>query len=100
MRGFGTVTTARKGGKRSSAGGFSEQGEGYRPQSLLSADATECAQYIADLMLELRNLARRNELKFLAQLLEMAFQEAFLLAHRVEPTEADLRRLSQARDTS
>jgi len=99
MRGCGSVTTARKGGKRRQREGFAERGEAYKPQPLLSTDAKECADYIADLTLELRNLARRNQLKFLAQLLEMAFQEAFLLAHRAEPTEADLKR-PQARDTS
>jgi hypothetical protein len=91
---------AKKARKSSLEGGFSEQGEPFQGRSLVSADATECAHYIADLSLELRNLARRNGLKFLAQLLEMAFQEAFLIAHRTEPTEADLRRASQARETS
>ena len=82
---------AKKSGKSGSARGFSEQGETFRERNLTRADATECANYIADLTLELRKLARRNGLKFLAQLLEMAFQEAFLIAHRTEPTEADLR---------
>lgn len=91
---------AKKAGKSGSSGGFSEQGEAFQPRSLARAEATECAHYIADLSLELRNLARRNGLKFLAQLLEMAFQEAFLIAHRTQPTEADLRPSGQARETS
>jgi hypothetical protein len=91
---------AKKAGKSGSPRGFSEQGEAFQPRSLASAEATECAHYIADLSLELRNLARRNGLKFLAQLLEMAFQEAFLLAHRTQPTEADLRPGTQVRETS
>ena len=91
---------AKKAGKSGSPGGFSEQGEPFHPRSLATAEATECAHYIADLSLELRNLARRNGLKFLAQLLEMAFQEAFLIAHRTPPTEADLQRASHARETS
>jgi len=98
--GFSSVKRTRRGGKNDGPGGFSEQAESYKPQSLLGSDARECALYITDLTLELRNLARRNQLKFLAQLLEMAFQEAFLLAHRSEPTEADIKRLTQAKDTS
>ena len=47
-----------------------------------------------NLSLELRNLASvEMSLKFLAQLLEMAFQEAFILAHKAEPTASDLERL-------
>ncbi len=91
---------AKKAGKSGSVRGFSEQGEAFQPRKLADAEARESAHYIADLTLELRNLARRNSLKFLAQLLEMAFQEAFLIAHRTQPTEADLRRGSQARETS
>ena len=91
---------ARKAGKSGSASGFSEQGETFQARSLADTEARECAHYIADLSLELRNLARRNSLKFLAQLLEMAFQEAFLIAHRTPPTADDLRRASQARETS
>ena len=91
---------AKKAGKSGFASGFSEQGEAFQPRSLSSAEATECVHYIADLSLELRNLARRNRLKFLAQLLEMAFQEAFLIAHRTQPTEADMKRGAQARETS
>src|SRR5262249_6855345 len=72
--------------------GFAEDSAHYKPFRKLDRDAQECAQYIAELSLELRYLARTNGLKFLAQLLEMAFQEAFVLAHRVEPTPNDLNR--------
>jgi hypothetical protein len=37
----------------------------------------ETAQYITDMVLELRNLARTAELKTLSGLLEIAFYEAF-----------------------
>jgi len=40
----------------------------------------EVAGYIADMVLELRNMAKRNEFEFLAYLLEMSFQEAFDLS--------------------
>ena len=37
----------------------------------------ETAAYIADVALQLRNLARQADMKFLTYLLEMVFQEAF-----------------------
>ena len=37
----------------------------------------EVAGYIADMVLELRNMAKDHDLEFLAYLLEMSFQEAF-----------------------
>ena len=90
----------RKTTKSSGHGGFGESRAEYRPgPSSLNENAQECANYIAELTLELRNLAKRNELKFLAQLLEMTFQEGFVLAHKVEPTASDLERLAQTRET-
>jgi hypothetical protein len=96
----GTVMTLRKVSKPTPQGGFAEGRAEYRPERLaLGSNPQECANYIAELALELRNLAKRNELKFLAQLLEMAFQEAFLLAHKAEPTANDLQRLAHPRET-
>ena len=93
------MATLRKAG-RTGHGGFAEGRAKYNPEGVSPSDnAQECANYIAELALELRNLAKRNELKFLAQLLEMTFQEAFILAHKVEPTASDLKRLSQPRET-
>jgi hypothetical protein len=40
----------------------------------------EVAGYIADMVLQLRNMAKQKDLDFLAYLLEMSFQEAFDLA--------------------
>src|SRR5436190_24385715 len=45
----------------------------------------ESAEYTADLLLGLRKTARRNDLSFLAHLLEMAFFEAHTIAKGVEP---------------
>ena len=42
----------------------------------------EVAGYIADMVLQLRNMAKEKELDFLAYLLEMSFQEAFDLSNR------------------
>ncbi len=53
----------------------------------------ETAQYITDMVLELRNLARSAELKTLSGLLEIAFYEAFSLANKVEIPPAEVERL-------
>lgn len=53
----------------------------------------ETAQYITDMVLELRNLARSAELKTLSGLLEIAFYEAFSLANKVEIPPAEVDRL-------
>ena len=42
----------------------------------------EVAGYIADMVLQLRNMAKEKELDFLAYLLAMSFQEAFDLSNR------------------
>jgi len=48
------------------------------PASLpASASPEETAAYIADVTLQMRNLANRSGMKFLSYLLEMSFQEAF-----------------------
>ena len=59
----------------------------------------ETAQYIADMVLELRNMAKGVEMKTLQGLLEVSFYEAFSAAHKVEiPAEEieHLRQLSKA----
>jgi len=60
----------------------------------------QSAEYIADLVLGLRNTAKRNELPFLSHLLEMAFYEAFMIANQVEPDLNALAAWRQVRDTS
>ena len=65
-----------------------------RELRLGSADTQrETAQYITDMVLELRNLARSAELKTLSGLLEIAFYEAFSLANKVEIPPAEVERL-------
>ncbi len=62
-------------------------------------DPRETAQYIADLVLELRNMAKSADHKTLQGLLEVSFYEAFSAANRVEipPEEIEkLRELSKA----
>ena len=60
----------------------------------------QSAEYIADLALNLRNTAKRNDLPFLTHLLEMAFYEAFTIANQVEPDMERLAAERQVRDTS
>ncbi len=52
--------------------------------------ARESAQYIADMILELRNMAKSGELKALQGILEFAYYEAFSAAHRVEVSAEEL----------
>ena len=45
----------------------------------------EAAAYIADMTLQMRNMARDADLQFLNYLLEMAFQEAFMQSEKGSP---------------
>jgi hypothetical protein len=59
----------------------------------------DTAQYIADMVLELRNIAKAAEMKTLQGLLEVSFYEAFSVANRVEIPAGEiehLRELSKA----
>jgi len=47
-------------------------------------DKIETAAYISDIVLQLRNMAKAADLKFLVYFLEMAFQEAFSQSTRNE----------------
>jgi hypothetical protein len=66
----------------------------------------ETASYIADMILELRNLAKNNNMDTLQGLLEISYYEAYAEAHPVlvppgelqhlEDIQADVRRVSAA----
>jgi len=47
-------------------------------------DKVETAAYISDILLQLRNMAKAADLKFLVYFLEMAFQEAFSQSTRAD----------------
>ncbi|HLA01227.1 MAG TPA: hypothetical protein VJ019_00560 [Aestuariivirga sp.] len=67
--------------------------------STKNSQEIEMAQYIADMLLELRNMAKSAGLPTLLGLLELSFCEAFSIANRVEipPGEIEkLKRLSKA----
>ncbi len=54
----------------------------YLERMEVDAPPADVAQYVADMVLELRNMAKDNKLEFLAYLLEMAYQEAFDLSQQ------------------
>ncbi|MFO1034599.1 MAG: hypothetical protein U1E15_11150 [Hyphomicrobiales bacterium] len=51
----------------------------FTPPTALQAQ--ESAQYIADMVLELRNMAKSSQFKVLQGLLEITYYEAFTVAH-------------------
>lgn len=53
-----------------------------------SLDQVETAAYISDIVLQLRNMAKAADLKFLVYFLEMAFQEAFSQSARDDNKDA------------
>lgn len=67
--------------------------KGRGPRLGTADSQRDTAQYITDMALELRNLARTAELKTLSGLLEIAFYEAFSLANKVEIPPGEVERL-------
>jgi hypothetical protein len=55
----------------------------------------ETAEYVADMLLELRNLAKACDLKALQGLLEVSYYEAFSAANKVEVPPEELERLRE-----
>jgi hypothetical protein len=60
-----------------------------------NSHARETAQYIADMMLELRGIARSAHLKTLQGLLEVSFYEAFSVANKVDVPEGEIEKLRE-----
>lgn len=69
----------------------STDGHRHPPNRMSPADlrSRETAQYIADMILELRNMAKSEQLGTLQSLLELAYYEAFTAAHKVEIPEGE-----------
>ena len=61
-----------------------KQNSGVENTQKAKLDMRQTAQYVADMVLELRNMAKAVELKTLQGLLEVTFYEAFSSANRVE----------------
>ena len=55
----------------------------------------ETAEYLAEMVLELRNLARSVKLHAVMVPLEFAYYEAFGVAHRVEVPSAEVERIRE-----
>jgi hypothetical protein len=55
----------------------------------------ELAQYMADMLLEMRNLAKGAGFNTLLSLLEISYCEAFALANKVEVPEGEIQRLRE-----
>lgn len=55
----------------------------------------ETAQYISEMTLELRNLAKAYEMHSLQGLLEVAYYEAFIVATQNEIPEGELERIKE-----
>lgn len=75
---------------------------GKKNHPSLAERQREAAEYLSDMILDLRNLARSVELHTVMVPLEFAYYEAFGVAHRVEvpPAEAErIRELSRAAQT-
>lgn len=51
-------------------------------KSTTTLNKVETAAYISDIVLQLRNMAKAADLKFLVYFLEMSFQEAFSISSR------------------
>ena len=59
----------------------------------VQSNQRETAQYIADMVLELRNMAKAVELRTLQGLLEVTFYEAFSAANQVVIPEGEIEKL-------
>lgn len=55
----------------------------------------DAAEYIAEMVLELRNLARNQRLYTVMVPLEYAYYEAFGVAHRVDVPEGEIQRIRE-----
>ena len=69
--------------------------DGLSQNFKVKPDNRETAQYIADMMLELRNMAKFAQMKTLQGLLEVSFYEAFTVANKVELPEGEIEHLRE-----
>ncbi len=68
---------------------------GLTKSNLKEIRERELAQYIAEMLLEMRNMAKSAGLSTLLGLLEVTYCEAFSIANRVELPEGELEKLRQ-----
>ena len=68
---------------------------GSRAPPTLAERQRDTAEYLADMILELRNLARSVGLHTVMVPLEFAYYESFGVAHRVEVPKGEIERIRQ-----
>ena len=69
--------------------------DGISREPSKDAQVREMAQYIADMLLEMRNMARSAGLPTLLGLLELTFCEAFSIANKVEIPAGEIEKLKR-----
>ena len=69
--------------------------EPYSKNPAKEAKDQELAQYIADMLLDLRKMAKAAGLKTLLGLLEISFCEAFSIANKVEIPPGEIEKLKR-----
>jgi hypothetical protein len=60
----------------------------------------ETAQYISEMVLELRNMAKAVELKSLQDLLELCFYQAFSEANKIDVPDGEMEHLRELNKAS
>jgi hypothetical protein len=58
-------------------------------------DQAAAAKSIGEAILELRRLSDRADLVFLTRILDMAYEEAYMVANRIEPPKAELEEVAR-----
>ena len=71
-----------------------------QPTPDLATRQRDIAEYLANMILELRNLARSAQLHTIMVPLEFAYYEAFGTAHRVDVPEAEVERIRELSRTA
>ncbi len=67
----------------------------YHKNFKKDAHGQELAQYIADMLIEMRNMAKAAGFKTLWGLLEISFCEAFSIANKVEIPPGEIEKLNR-----
>jgi hypothetical protein len=90
-----THRTAAKMSIRYSLDRFSHESARQQTTEDRIARRKDLANYIADMILELRNMAKANNMPTLLGLLEVSFYEAFSIANQVEIPAEELEKLRE-----
>lgn len=95
------VSTAAQNMSYISRKGRGEEGEAIEGVGdVLTAQQRDVAQYVADMILELRNMAKSAKLFQVMVPLEYAYYEAFSVANRVEVPPGEVERIRELEKAS